>query len=161
MAGRHRKPPAWRRALSGLTRGRTGVTAARAAALQAEVVALRATVASLREDLETALARGTELAARLAAETGPAVETAPAPMPTLELPLVRLALAREAEPPLTREMALALAWPDRGEDTARVDIVLSDLPERPLLDPVLDRESELRDLAAEIAAAPDVTRRTA
>lgn len=157
MAGRHRKPPAWRRILSGRLGGRAGVKAARAAALQAEVIALRATVASLREDLETALARGTELAARLAAEAA-APLVAPA---TLELPLVRLALAREVDPPLSREMAVALAAPDRGEDTARVEIVLAEFPERPLLDPVFDRDSELRDLAAQIAAAPEQVRRSA
>lgn len=74
---------------------------------------------------------------------------------------MRLALERVADPPLTREMALALAAPDRGADTAEVRILLGDLPERRLLDPVEDRESELRDLAAEIASAPEIVRRTA
>jgi len=147
---------------------RTGVRATRTAALHAEVIALRATVSSLRRDLDSALARGSELAARLSAE---AALTTPAllsglpvqsmPPVTLELPLVRLALQRVAEPPLTREMAVALASPDRGEDSALVEIVLADLPEHALLDPRADRDGELRDLAVEIATAPEVVRRTA
>ena len=52
------------------------------------------------------------------------------PPATLELPLVRLALARSAGRSLTREMAAALASPDRSQDTARTEIVLADLPER-------------------------------
>ena len=134
--------------------GRAGVRGARAAALHAEVIALRATVASLRRDLDTALARSCELAARLTAE-------AAQPPVTLELPLLRLALQRVAEPPLTREMAVALASPDRGEDSALVEIVLADLPEHGLLDPRADRETDLRNLALEIATAPEIVRRTA
>lgn len=107
---------------------------ARQAALLAEVVALRTTVAQLRSALEqTEAAR----AASAAAPSGTA----------LLLPLVRLALAREAEPSLTREMALALSAPDRGQDIARTEIVLADLPERSLLDPKADRDGEPRDHA--------------
>lgn len=157
MAGRHRRPPAWRRALSGRLGRRAGVAAARAAALQAEVIALRATVAALRQDLASAMAIGSELAGRLTA----AESVAPAPPVTLELPLMRLAFTRESGPPLTRAMALALSTPDRGTDSARLDIVLADLPERPLLDPRVDRGSELRDLAGEIMAAPESVRRSA
>jgi hypothetical protein len=181
MAGRHRRPPAWRRAFSTslrrLVRSRDDV---RAAALEAEVVALRATVAGLRADLESALARSAELSAHLeqaradaaAAEAAaaaataataagePEVEAAP-PVVSLQLPLVRMALAREAEPALTRDMALALTTPDRGEDTARTEIVLRDLPEHPLLDPKADRDREPVDHAAAAAAPEESTRRIA
>lgn len=178
MAGRHRRPPAWRRAFSTslrrLVRSRDDV---RAAALEAEVVALRATVAGLRADLESALTRSAELSAHLeqaradaaAAEAAaaaataavePEVEAAP-PVVSLQLPLVRMALAREAEPALTRDMALALTTPDRGEDTARTEIVLRDLPEHPLLDPKADRDREPVDHAAAAAAPEESTRRIA
>ena len=178
MAGRHRRPPAWRRAFSTslrrLVRSRDDV---RAAALEAEVVALRATVAGLRADLESALARSAELSAHLeqaradaaaaeaaaaaaAAAVEPEVEAAP-PVVSLQLPLVRMALAREAEPALTRDMALALTTPDRGEDTARTEIVLRDLPEHPLLDPKADRDREPVDHAAAAAAPEESTRRIA
>lgn len=160
MAGRHRRPPAWQRLIRSALGGRAGVRPARAAALQAEVIGLRATVTALRRDLDLALARSAELAARLAADAAAPVE-AVAPPVLLELPLLRLALTRVAEPALTREMAIALSAPDRGEDTARVEIVLADLPERSLLDPLTDRSTELRDLAAEIAAAPETVRRSA
>ena len=160
MAGRHRRPPAWQRLLRSALGGRAGVRPARAAALHAEVIGLRSTVTALRRDLDLALARSAELAARLAADAAAPVEMA-APPVLLELPLLRLALARVAEPPLTREMAVALSAPDRGEDTATVEIVLADLPERSLLDPLTDRDTELRDLAAEIAAAPEPVRRSA
>ncbi len=158
MAGRHRRPPVWRRAVStSLARLVRSRNRARTAALRAEVVALRATVAELRADLETTLARSAELAAELtaarAAAVPVAVEPAAAPAgPSLQLPLVRLALDREAEPALTYDMALALAAPDRGQDTARTDIVLRDLPERTLLDPRSDRDDDAADPAA---AAPD------
>lgn len=177
MAGRHRRPPAWRRAFSTslrrLVRSRDDV---RTAALEAEVVALRATVAVLRADLETALARSAELTAHLeqaradaaAAEAAaavasaaaePEVQTAP-PVVSLQLPLVRMALEREAEPALTRDMAIALSTPDRGEDTARTEIVLRDLPEHPLLDPKADRDREPVDHATE-TVHEETTRRIA
>ena len=159
MAGRHRKPPAWQRLLRSALGGRAGVRPARAAALHAEVIGLRATVTALRRDLDLALARSSELAARLAAEAAPVMAAAPPVL--LELPLLRLALTRVAEPPLTREMAIALSAPDRGADTARVEIVLADLPEHSLLDPLTDRGTDLRDLAVEIATAPESVRRSA
>ena len=160
MAGRHRRPPAWQRVLRSALGTRAGVRPARAAALHAEVIALRATVTALRRDLDMAIARSSELTARLAAEAAAPVVEAAAPV-VLEMPLLRLALSRVAEPPLTREMAIALARPDRGEDTARVEIVLADLPEHSLLDPLVGRDSDLRDLAVEIAAAPETVRRSA
>jgi len=92
--------------------------------LYAEVIALRVTVASLRADLDGALAG--------------------APLVTLDLPLVRLALSREVEPALTRDMARALAAPDRGLDSANVRIVMAE-----------------RALAAHIAAASESFRRSA
>ena len=159
MAGRHRKPPAWQRLLRSALGGRAGVRPARAAALHAEVIGLRATVTALRRDLDLALARSSELAARLTADD--ARVRAAAPPVVLQLPLLRLALTRVAEPPLTREMAVALSAPDRGEDTARVEIVFADLPEHSLLDPLTDRGTDLRDLAFEIAAAPETVRRSA
>ncbi len=163
MAGRHRRPPAWQRLLRGALGSRAGVRPARAAALQAEVLALRASVTALRRDLDLALSRSAELSAQLAiqAQAAATVVAAAAPPVLLELPLLRLALSRVAEPPLTREMAIALAAPDRGEDTARVEIVLADLPEHALLDPLADRDSDLRDLAGEIVAAPETVRRSA
>lgn len=111
--------------------------------MRAEVVALRALVAELRTDLEATLSRSAELEAKLAAASAPVVVEQAAPAgPALHLPLVRLALDREVEPALTREMALALSAPDRGEDTATTEFVLGDLPERHLLDPRADRGSE-------------------
>jgi hypothetical protein len=188
MAGRHRRPNAWRRALTGLGLSRTGVKAARAAALRAEVIALRATVATLRADLDAALARSAELETRLAASTEAAAVAAAVPeapaAPTLDLPLVRLALSRQIGPPLTRDMAEALSSPDRGQDTASVEIVLGrrtdapeqapaeqvpaaakvasrDLPERDLLDPLADRDGDLREIAAGLASIPEPIRKSA
>ena len=120
---------------------------ARLAALDAEVVALRLTVAQMREAVTAAEATATALAAELAATRdllttpvhGPAAMPVAGPPVALELPLVRLALARTAGRTLDREMAAALASADRSPDTARTEIVLSDLPERSLLDPVADR----------------------
>lgn len=144
---------------------------ARRAALLAEVAALRVTVAEMRAALEHAETQAAQLAADLAttraelttttvhlaaaqAELVAAREQLAAPvqgpvMPpaTLEMPLVRLALSRAVQPVLTRDMALALAAPDRSPDSARTEIVLADLPERPLLDPKVDRDSEPRDAA--------------
>ena len=120
---------------------------AQVAALSAEVVALRVTVAEMRDAVAAAEARADALAAELAVARelavapvqGPAALPPAGPPASLELPLVRLALARSAGRSLTREMAAALASPDRGADTARTEIVLADLPERLLLDPVADR----------------------
>lgn len=143
MAGRHRRPPAWRRTLTSLLRSRNRV---RVAALRAEIVALRATVA----DLQAELTRMRE--AEPTTVSAPPV-AAPARGVTLDLPLVRLALTDVAV--------------DRGYDTALTEIVLepatapsdrlawsvlANLPERPLLDPRLDRDTEPVDLAVEPAA---------
>jgi hypothetical protein len=154
---------------------------ARRAALLAEVAALRVTVAEMRAALEHAEAQAARLAADLAttraelttttvhlaatkAELAAAREQLVAPVQgpmlppaTLEMPLVRLALSRSVQPVLTRDMALALAAPDRGADTARTEIVLADLPERPLLDPKTDRDTQPRD-TAEAAEAIEATR---
>lgn len=130
---------------------------ARTAALSAEVIALRVTVGEMRAALDRADARVEALAVRLAAARevaaapvqGPATAppVAPPAQVSLEMPLVRLALARTAGLSLTREMAAALAAPDRGPDTATTEIVLADLPERPLLDPTADRDAEPLDHA--------------
>lgn len=154
MAGRHRRPPAWRRGLSSTTAQLARLVRtrdrARSAALLAEVVALRTTLGQLR----AALADSEETVARLTAEL--AADRPVATGPVLELPLVRLALDRADEPPLTREMTLALVAADRGADTATTDIVLAEpaelpeqpvLPEKALLDPVADRGAELTDAA--------------
>ena len=132
---------------------------AQVAALSAEVVALRLTVAEMRDAVTRAEARAEELAAELAAARellvapvhGPVAMPPAGPPATLELPLVRLALARSAGRSLTREMAAALSSPDRGPDTARTEIVLADLPERVLLDPVTDRAAEPVDPAGQPA----------
>jgi len=162
---------------------------ARTAALQAEVVALRSIVAELREELGRVRAeaaasaaaaapapadltevrwvtlqmplvqlavgdpadvtKGPEVAAALAhpdrgedtAETEIVLDPAPALEPALE--------------PATEPAAAVLATPaDRLAWT-----VLANLPERPLLDPRSDRDSEPRDPAA--TAAPTQHRRTA
>jgi hypothetical protein len=161
---------------------------ARTAAFQAEVVALRAVVAQLRDELgrvraeaaATVAAAAAEAAAVVAAaEAAAAVAAAPADVAdvrwvTLQMPLVRLALGDPAEVSKGPEVAAALADPDRGPDTAATEIVLepapapadrlawtvlANLPERPLLDPRSDRDSEPRDPAAD--AAPAAHRRTA
>jgi hypothetical protein len=180
--GRHRRPRRfvlWGRALAGAVGGSLGRLfrsgqKARLAALDAEVVALRVTDAQMREAVAAAEATATTLAADLTATRdeltatrdeltvardlltapaqGPAVPELGPPV-ALELPLVRLALARTAGRTLDREMAAALASADRSPDTARTEIVLSDLPERSLLDPAAGRGSEPADPAAEVAAA--------
>lgn len=147
MAGRHRKPPAWRRVLTSMLRSRNRV---RTAAMRAEIIALRATIADLQAELgvlrETALAVARETALAEARETAPAAASRPV---VLDLPLVRLALDDVAV--------------DRGPDTALTEIVLeptrapadrlawsvlASLPERELLDPAIDRGSEPVDLTA-------------
>jgi hypothetical protein len=154
---------------------------ARRAALLAEVAALRVTVAEMRSALEHAETEAARLAADLATTRAELTTTnvhlaaakaelvatreqlaAPVqgptlPPATLEMPLVRLALARSVQPVLTRDMALALASPDRGPDTARTEIVLADLPERPLLDPRADRDTEAIDDAASSDVREDAT----
>ena len=156
---------------------------ARTAALQAEVVALRSVVAQLRDELGRVRAEATAAAA-----AAPAPELAEVRWVTLQMPLVQLALGDPADVTQGPEVAAALAHPDRGEDTAETEIVLdpapmldpaavlehalartpadrlawtvlANLPERPLLDPRSDRDSEPRDPAA--TAAPTQHRRTA
>jgi hypothetical protein len=155
---------------------------ARLAALDAEVVALRVTVAQMREAVAAADATSTALAAELtttrdqltttrdqltttrelltAPAHGPAVPPVAGPPVALELPLVRLALARTAGRTLDREMAAALATADRSPDTAQTEIVLSDLPERSLLDPAADRAAAPVDPAAATADAGPAGRET-
>ena len=159
MAGRHRKPPAWRRVLSSLLRSRASV---RTAAMRAEILALRATVAALQEELDTL--RAAAAAAAAEREAAPAVRPAAAAQAagsTLDLPLVRLALDDVAV--------------DRGADAALTEIVLTtspvtatgeavtlaDLPERVLLDPAEDRDAEPVDLATAAKAIDPPQRRTA
>ena len=176
MAGRHRRPPAWRRLLSSLVRSRDQV---RAAALQAEVVALRATVSQLRAELAEVQAAAAAAAATAAAVPEPAAAADPGWV-TLRMPLVRLALGDPDEVATGPDVAAALASPDRSPDTAETEIVLepaptpvdrlawtvlAELPEGPLLDPRSDRDTEPRDPAAEVAggleSAGHAHRRTA
>lgn len=154
----------------------------RAAALQAEVVALRATVAGLRDELARVQADAASAAAVADAQVSAAVAAAAAAPPawlTLRMPLVKLALGDPDDVAAGPEVAAALAAPDRSPDTAESEIVLessdapapadrlawrvlANLPERPLLDPRLDRDAEPRDPAAPAAsAAPAEHRRTA
>ena len=158
---------------------------ARTAALQAEVVALRSVVAQLRDELGRVRAEAAAAAAAaavVAPAAAPARELAEVRWVTLQMPLVQLALGDPADVTQGPEVAAALAHPDRGEDTAETEIVLTpalepaaalartpadrlawtvlaNLPERPLLDPRSDRDSEPRDPAA--TAAPTQHRRTA
>ena len=160
---------------------------ARTAALQAEVVALRSLVAELREELGRVRAEAAASAAAAVAAAAPAPEPAEVRWVTLQMPLVQLAVGDPADVTKGPEVAAALAHPDRGEDTAETEIVLdpapalepaavleqalarppadrlawtvlANLPERPLLDPRSDRDSEPRDPAA--TAAPTQHRRT-
>ena len=162
---------------------------ARTAALQAEVVALRSVVAQLRDELGRVRAETAAAAAAAAVVAPAAApELAEVRWVTLQMPLVQLALGDPADVTQGPEVAAALAHPDRGEDTAETEIVLdpapmldpaavlehalartpadrlawtvlANLPERPLLDPRSDRDSEPRDPAA--TAAPTQHRRTA
>ena len=157
---------------------------ARTAALQAEVVALRSVVAQLRDELGRVRAEAAAVAAAavVAPAAAPAPELAEVRWVTLQMPLVQLALGDPADVTQGPEVAAALAHPDRGLDTAETEIVLdpvlepaaalartpadrlawtvlANLPERPLLDPRSDRDSEPRDPAA--TAAPTQHRRTA
>jgi len=138
---------------------------ARAAALHAEVVALRATVADLRAELT----RVREEAAAAVARAVPVeVTESDARWVTLQMPLVKLALGDPADVTAGPDVAAALATPDRSPDTVVTEIVLeptpapadrlawsvlANLPERPLLDPRVDRDSEPRDPAAAATAA--------
>lgn len=139
----------------------------RTAALRAEIIALRATVVSLQTELATV--RDAAAEAALAGATGETAAAAPAPAVTaaaavtapvtLDLPLVRLALSDVAV--------------DRSPDAALTEIVLepaaapadrlawsvlASLPERPLLDPGLDRDAEPVDLATAASVTAPATR---
>ena len=149
-----------------MVRSRDG---ARTAALQAEVVALRATVTSLRAELAAVQAAALVPQPVAAAEPG---------WVSLRMPLVRLALGDPEDVAAGPDVAAALASPDRGPDTAETEIrlepapipadklawtVLAHLPERPLLDPRIDRDAEPRDPAAEATSRESAAdrRRTA
>ena len=164
--------------LSSLVRSRDQ---ARAAALQTEVVALRTIVAMLRTELADVRAAAAAAAATAAAAVPPEpAAEAELGWVSLRMPLVRLALGDPAEVASGPDVAAALASPDRSPDTAETEIVLepaptpadrlawtvlAELPERPLLDPRSDRDSEPRDPAAEVAdsreSAGHAHRRTA
>ena len=139
MAGRHRKPPAWRAFLRSLLRSRNRV---RTAALRAEIAQLRATIARLEA----------ELGAVREARTAP-------PSLSLEAPLVRLALSgvevdRGADTAYTE---IVLAEP--GAPTVQPALAGRALPERELLDPRSDRAGDVADLVP--AHAPSQERRSA
>ena len=139
MAGRHRKPPAWRTFLRSLLRSRNRV---RTAALRAEIAQLRATIARLEA----------ELGAVREARTAP-------PSLSLEAPLVRLALSgvevdRGADTAYTE---IVLAEP--GAPTVQPALAGRALPERELLDPRSDRAGDVADLVP--AHAPPQERRSA
>src|SRR4051812_36655186 len=138
MAGRHRRPNAWRRLLTSMVRSRDR---ARTAALQAEVVGLRSLVAELREELSRVRAEASAAAAvaASAAAAAPAPELAEVRWVTLQMPLVQLALGDPADLTKGPEVAAALAHPDRGEDTAETEIVLDPAP-TPALEPAAAQE---------------------
>lgn len=142
MAGRHRKPPAWRTFLRSLLRSRNRV---RTAALRAEIAQLRATIARLEA----------ELGAVREARTAP-------PSLSLEAPLVRLALSgvevdRGPDTAYTAYTEIVLAEP--GAPTVQPALAGRALPERELLDPRSDRAGDVADLVP--AHAPPQERRSA
>lgn len=169
MAGRHRKPPAWRRTLLALLRSRARV---REEALRAEIVALRATVVELQDHVARIRAEAEQARAdaeRARAEAAAAPVRLPAPtLTTLALPLIRLALddvAVDRGPDeATTEIVLDPAGqvtPQPAADEDRLAwSVLAGLPERPLLDPRLDRDDTPVDHRIE-DSGPIVVRRTA
>ena len=164
-------------------RARTAALQAEVVALRSVVAQLRDELGRVRAEAAAAAA-----AAVVAPAAAPAPELAEVRWVTLQMPLVQLALGDPADVTKGPEVAAALAHPDRGEDTAETEIVLdpapmldpaavlehalartpadrlawtvlANLPERPLLDPRSDRDSEPRDPAA--TAAPTQHRRTA
>ena len=160
---------------------------ARTAALQAEVVALRSVVAQLRDELGRVRAEAAAAAVVAAAPAPELAEvrwvTLQMPLVQLALgdpadvtqgPEVAAALAHPdrgedtAETEIVLDPAPALDPAAGLEPAAAVLVtpadrlawtVLANLPERPLLDPRSDRDSEPRDPAA--TAAPTQHRRTA
>ena len=167
-------------------RARTAALQAEVVALRSLVAELREELGRVRAEAAAAVAAAAPAAAP--AVTAPA-ELAEVRWVTLQMPLVQLALGDPADVTKGPEVAAALANPDRGADTAETEIVLdpapapavaptpapaaaaagpadrlawtvlANLPERPLLDPRSDRDSEPRDPAA--TAAPAQHRRTA
>ena len=164
-------------------RARTAALQAEVVALRSIVAELREELGRVRAEAAASAA-----AAVAAAAPAPAPELAQVRWVALQMPLVQLALGDPADVTKGPEVAAALAHPDRGLDTAETEIVLdpapvlepaavleqalarppadrlawtvlANLPERPLLDPRSDRDSEPRDPAA--TAAPTQHRRTA
>jgi hypothetical protein len=153
------------------------------AQLRDELGRVRAEAAAAAAVVAPAPAAAAAAAAAAAPAPAPA-ELADVRWVTLQMPLVQLALGDPADVTQGPEVAAALAHPDRGADMAETEIVLdpapvldpasvlepapadrlawtvlANLPERPLLDPRSDRDSEPRDPAA--TAAPTQHRRTA
>lgn len=155
MAGRHRRPPAWRRLLLRLRRNDR---AARFAALQVEVSVLRATVAELRSELSAAraaaAAQAETQAVALAAATPPTtLSWLSMDLPVLETPAVAApAVAAVAAAPAATApvLASAAAFEVKLDDTAEIEIVFADLPEAAMLDPRRAREDEVVDPATTI-----------
>ena len=164
-------------------RARTAALQAEVVALRSVVAQLRDELGRVRAEAAAAAA-----VAVVAPAAAPAPELAEVRWVTLQMPLVQLALGDPSDVTQGPEVAAALAHPDRGLDTAETEIVLdpvlepaavlepavvlartpadrlawtvlANLPERPLLDPRSDRDSEPRDPAA--TAAPTQHRRTA
>jgi hypothetical protein len=168
-------------------RARTAALQAEVVALRSLVAELREELGRVRA--EAAAAAAASAAAAVAPAVPAPAELAEVRWVTLQMPLVQLALGDPADVTKGPEVAAALAHPDRGADTAETEIVLdpapapagaptpapaaaaagpadrlawtvlANLPERPLLDPRSDRDSEPRDPAA--SAAPTQHRRTA
>jgi hypothetical protein len=145
---------------------------ARTAALRAEVVALRATVAELRAELAALRSLEAVAATPVAAEPL-AAEAAEIGWVTLQMPLVKMALGDPDAVATGPDVAAALAFPDRGEDTVEIELVLepslppadrlawsvlANLPEGRLLDPRVDRDQQPVDHSREAAAVAEPTR---
>lgn len=147
MAGRHRRPPAWRRLLLRL---RGSDRAARLAALQVELEVLRATVAELRTELGAARAQNAAQAQAhalaLAAATPPVITLDPA---ARRIPVRGPALEPVVEPVLQPVASAASMDIDLG-DSREIAIMLAALPEAGLLDPRKSRDDDVADPAATI-----------
>jgi len=135
----------------------------RTAALRAEIFALRATVSALQAELvmlrELSAAQAT---AAVAPPAPAAVETATpataAAAPAGVSPMAASPASLTLALPLMR-LALSDVVVDRGRDTALTEIVLGDLPERPLLDPRTDRDAQAVDVATPAVGATATERR--
>ena len=168
-------------------RARTAALQAEVVALRSVVAQLRDELGRVRAEA-TAAAEAAAAAVVAPVPAPAAAELAEVRWVTLQMPLVQLALGDPTDVTQGPEVAAALANPDRGLDTAETEIVLdpapvldpaavlehalartpadrlawtvlANLPERPLLDPRSDRDSEPRDPAA--TTAPTQHRRTA